>query len=124
MCEPVALGSNLVAGSNLLAEARLSLNLLARELLLAVDTEVRCNLWDPVAKVEIETAGRTVVLDLNYGVDLKESTDPRRTVRQESVDGISVVRIPFGSKDVRVNSIRTIPSSRFAGMRIHAITAL
>jgi len=124
ICEPLALGSNLVAGSKVLSEALLPLNVLARELYLAVDTEVRCNLWDPVAKVEIETAGGMVVLDLIYGVDIKEATDPRGTARQESVDGISVVRIPLGSKDVRVNSIRVIPSSRFAGMRIHAITAL
>jgi hypothetical protein len=124
MCEPISLGSNLIAGSRLLGEARLATNSLARELLIAIDSEVKCNSGDPVAKIEIETSGGVVSRELLYGVDVRATADERSAIRHESHSGMTVVRIPLGSADVRVNSIKFMPSNRFAGLRVHGITSI
>lgn len=94
-----------------------------KEVAMLLDTAIRCNANDPVAKVEIVFSdGRVVEETLVYGRHLRSADDRGPTVFGHRERGLTAWRKKVSESPTPITAIRLKALSTYAGLRVHAIT--
>lgn len=107
------------------SEATVETDASGTELAIALDSAVRLADGEPVGKLVVTMSdGRTIERRLIYGRQIRAEDDPGAIVTGERERGISVLRIPLGSKAARVRRVSLLPLGPVAGPRLRGLTLL
>ena len=118
--DPIALRS-LISAPQAPPSVDLSISGKGSHLGLVMDTLDQCDFGEPVADLTIELAdGKTLKQRILYGQQVRSSEDGAASSRADTVNGLSVLEIPFGSA-ATVRGLKIDSLSPSAGFRIHGM---
>jgi len=118
--EPISLRS-LISASQAPTSVHLAVSAKGAHLAIAMDTLNRCDIGDAVADLTFEFAdGKSLKQRLNYGLHVRAVDDTAASSHSDTVNGISILEIPFGSP-AQLKGVKIEALSPSAGLRIHGM---